>query len=139
MKIIRLKDEYPWCSGDEYIEVSDEVAAFFEQSRKDEESRRVKAIQHRSFYSLDIGQNVENEVTFFSSSTEELYIRKLTQEELYQAISELSDKQAKRIWAHFFQNISYADIARIEGVKESSVRESILNGLTNIEKKIKNF
>ncbi|MBQ2841169.1 MAG: hypothetical protein IJE70_07455 [Oscillospiraceae bacterium] len=31
---IRLKDEYPWLSGDEYIEITDEIAEVFNVSRR---------------------------------------------------------------------------------------------------------
>lgn len=32
MKKIRLKDEYYWCDGDEYIEIDDEVFAVIHES-----------------------------------------------------------------------------------------------------------
>ena len=34
MKRIRLKDEYYWCDGDEYIEISDEVFAILLESKR---------------------------------------------------------------------------------------------------------
>ena len=134
MKIIRLKDEYPWCSADENIEVSDEVAEFFEQSKRDENNNRIKAMRHKAFYSLDAENGIEYDIMFFSAGPEEIYIRKSIKEELYRAISGLSDKQARRIRAHFFQGLSYVDIARTEDVDESSVRHSVERGLYQIKK-----
>lgn len=78
MKTIKLKDEYPWCHTDECIEVSDEVAAVFEEAFRAEENYRVKAIQHRAIYSLDVGDGIEHDILFVAMTPEELYERKLT-------------------------------------------------------------
>ncbi len=59
MKKIILNDEYYWYTKNECIEVSDEVAAVFEESFKAEENHTVKAIQHRAIYSLDVGDGIE--------------------------------------------------------------------------------
>ena len=139
MKKIRLKDEYPWFSGDEYIEISDEIAEVFAEFNRNEKNHTEKLRYHRAFYSLDADNGIEKSILFVSASPQELYERKVTQEELYHAINQLPEKQAKRIYAHFFQDIPMAQIARMEGVDESSVRESIERGLRRIEKIFKNF
>jgi RNA polymerase sigma-70 factor (ECF subfamily) len=51
----------------------------------------------------------------------------------------LPDKQAKRIYAYFFLGMSKAAIAKAEGVRESTIWESIERGLRNIEKFLKNL
>ena len=139
MKKIRLKDEYPWFSGDEYIEISDEIAEVFVEFAKSERSYKSRKYYHRAFYSFDAGDDIEREILFVSASPQELYERKVTQEDVYTAINKLSEKQAKRIYAHFFQDIPMSHIARMEGVDESSVRESIERGLRRMEKIFKNF
>ena len=121
MKKIRLKDEYPWFSGDEYIEISDEIAEVFAEFARAEQSYKSKMYYHRAFYSLDAGDGIEKEVLFVSASAQELYERKVTQEEIYRAISQLSEKQAKRIYAHFFQEMTFAKISRVEGFNEASI------------------
>lgn len=133
MKKIRLKDEYPWFSGDEYIEISDEIAEVFAEFARAEQSYKRKMYYHRAFYSLDAGDGIEKEILFVSASPQELYERKVTQEEIYRAISQLSEKQAKRIYAHFFQEMTFAKIARVEGVNEASIRGSIARGMKKIE------
>ncbi len=55
------------------------------------------------------------------------------------AIASLPDKQAKRIYAHFFLGMSKTAIARAEGVSKVSVSESIERGLCTIEKFLKKF
>ncbi len=139
MKKIRLKDEYPWFSGDEYIEVTDEIAEVFASFSRYEKAHAEKLRYHRAFYSLDADNGIEKEIVFLSATPQEIYERKVTQEEIYIAINQLPGKQAKRIYAHFFQDIPMAQIARMEGVDESSVRESIERGLRRIEKIFKNF
>ena len=139
MKKIRLKDEYPWFSGDEYIEISDEIAEVFAESAKEEQRHKRNKYNHRAFYSLDAGDGIEKEILFVSASPQELYERKVTQEEIYTAINQLSERQAKRIYAYFFQDIPIAHIARMERVDESSVRESIGRGLRRMEKIFKNL
>lgn len=54
------------------------------------------------------------------------------------AINSMPEKQAKRIYAHFFLGMSKAEIARIEGVSKSAVTHSIEQGLKSIEKFLKN-
>ncbi len=77
MKKIRLKDEYPWFSGDEYIEVTDEIAEVFAGGSKDEQSYKRRRYYHRAFYSLDAGDGIEKKL-FVSLSPQELY-EKLTE------------------------------------------------------------
>lgn len=138
MKKIKLKDEYPWYTGDEYIEVSDEVAEAFAGFARSEKAHRERVRYHRAFYSLDAGDGIENDIVFVSASPQEIYERKVTQAEIYAAINHLPEKQAKRIYARYFQDMSISQIAKIEGVDESSVRESVSRGLRRIEKILKN-
>ncbi len=96
-------------------------------------------ISYKATYSLDRGDGIERDILFVSLSPHELYERKLTQEQLHAAIAALPDKQAKRIYAHFFFGMSKAAIARSEGVSKVSVSESIERGLCSIEKFLKKF
>ena len=59
-------------------------------------------------------------------------------EQLHDAIATLPDKQAKRIYAHYFLGMSKSAIAKAEGINESTVRDGINRGLRNIEKSLKN-
>jgi RNA polymerase sigma-70 factor (ECF subfamily) len=139
MKRINLRDYYPFYKSDFFIEVTDEVVELLRQfARKDHadfERRRV----HKAYYSLDAGDGIERDVVLLVLSPEEIYERKMSKQELYAAINSLPEKQAKRIYAHFFLEMSKAQIARIEGVGESTIRDSINRGLKNIEKFMKKF
>ena len=95
--------------------------------------------RYKAYYSLDRNDGIEYSAVFLSLSPEEIYERKVTNQEIYAAINSLSDKQAKRIYAHFFLGMSKAAIAKAEGVRESTIWESIERGLRNIEKFLKNL
>lgn len=137
MKKLKLKDEYYWCNGTEYIEISDDVAEVFADFARAEHRYLEKLRYHKAFYSLDEGNGIEKDIIFVSKSPDELYEKKLSQAELYAAINQLPDTQAKRIYAHFFQNMTMVQIAKTEGVDESAVRHSIQRGLRQIEKILK--
>lgn len=61
----------------------------------------------------------------------------MTTEQLQAAIASLPPKQGNRIYAHYILGMNKSDIARIEGVDESAVRDAIARGLKNMEKFLK--
>lgn len=137
MAKINLKNYYPFYQQDCYIEVSDELADMLSAAERAEEAYKRKVRRNKAFYSLDREDGIEHDVLFISQSTEELCQRKITCEELHTAISSLSDKQSKRIYAHFLLGMSISEIARAECVSWHSVDKSIRHGLANLEKKLK--
>ena len=139
MKRINLKDYYDHISIDTYIDIPDEVYDIFETYRKAEQAYQSKIHYHKAYYSLDRDDGIEHRALFVSLSPDEIYERKLTSEQLHAAIATLPDKQAKRIYAHFFLSMSKADIARAEGVNKSQITRSITKCLAHIEKYLKNI
>ena len=119
--------------------VPDELAQIFTDFIKAEETYERTKRRYKAIYSLDRGDGIEQDILFVSLSPHELYERKLTQEQLHVAIASLPNKQAKRIYAHFFLGMSKTAIARAEGVSKVSVAESIERGLCSIEKFLKKF
>ena len=137
---LNLKELYPfYYTEDSYIEVSDEVAEQIKAADRYEHAYYERARVHKAYYSLDIGDGIEQHIIFKQMTPQEIYERKVTNAEIYAAINALPEKQAKRIYAHFFQGMSMAEIARIEGVRRQPVRISICRGLKNIAKILKNF
>ena len=140
MITINLKEIYPYYfTEDKFIDVPDELAQVFKEYAKAEETYERTKRRYKATYSLDREDGIERDILFVSLSPDELYERKLTQEQLHAAIASLPDKQAKRIYAHFFFGMSKAAIARSEGVSKVSVSESIERGLCAIEKFLKKF
>jgi len=137
MKKVNLRDYYPFYQSDFFIEVADEIAELFKQFERKEHADFERKRVHRAYYSLDAGDGIERDVILLVLSPQEIYERKLSYQELYAAINCLPEKQAKRIYAHFFLDMSKAQIARTEGVDSSSVKESIERGLKRMEKFLK--
>ena len=139
MKKINLRDYYPSYTSDFFLEVADEIALYLKRFELDEKAYRLRTYRHKAYYSLDRNDGIEHDAIFLSLSPEEIYERKVTKQEIYAAINNLSDKQAKRIYAYFFLGMSKAAIPKSEGVRESTIWESIERGLRNIEKFLKNL
>lgn len=139
MKTINLRDYYPYYTMDTFIEVPDEVVAIFENFAKAESTYERKKYRYKAHYSLDRGDGIEHDILFVSLSPDEIYERKLTSQQLHAAIASLPDKQAKRIYAHYFMDISKTAIANAEGVSEKAIRISIERGLHSIEKYLKKY
>ena len=138
MTKINLREHYPdFYNADYIIEVPDEVAATMLEYNRLEAAYRRRTYYHKAHYSLDRGDGIEYDVLFISETPCEIYERKMTLEQLYAAIAALPDKQAKRIYAHYFLGMSKAEISRAEHVDERAVRKSIQNGLRNLERRLK--
>ncbi len=134
LKTINLRDYYPFYQQDIFLDVPDEVFNIFEEYRKAEQAYQSRIRYHKAYYSLDRDDGIEHSALFVSLSPDEIYERKLTREQLHAAIVTLPDKQAKRIYAHYFLGMSKAAIAKAEGVSEAAVRVGIEKALINLEK-----
>lgn len=139
MKTINLRDYYPFYQHDGLLEVPDEVANLYDDYKRTEQAYQRQKYRYKAHYSLDAGDGIEHDILFVSLSPDELYERKLTSQQLHVAIATLPDKQAKRIYAHYFMGMSKTAIAKAEGVSEKSVRASIDRALCSLEKFFKNF
>lgn len=137
--LINLRDFYPFYACDTYIDVPDEIGAVLLESKREENNYLRRMYRHKAHYSLDRDDGIENSVLFVAMTPEEYYERKVTMEQLYAAIATLPDKQAKRIYAHFFLGMSKTAIAKAEGVRVNAVCEAIDRGLKSIEIYLKKF
>lgn len=137
---INLREFYPECyRSDYFVGVPDEVAELLILLKRHEQSQRRRIYKHKAQYSLDIYENVEREATLKSSSAEEVFEQFSEQEQLYDAMMTLTHKQRIRLYAHFFLNMSYTQIAKQEGVDVTSVRESIQRAIKQLQKRIHLF
>ena len=138
MKRVNFKKYYDHITTDAYHDVPDEVFNILEEYRKAEQAYHSKINYHKAYYSLDRDDGIEHSALFVSLSPDEIYERKLTREQLHAAIATLPDKQAKRIYAHYFLGMSKSAIAKAEGVTEKAIRNSIERGLAYMEQYLKN-
>jgi len=136
---INLRNYYSFYQYDCVIEIPNEIAKALQELDKMEAAYQRRLYRYKAHYSLDRDDGIEHDILFVSLSPSEIYERKVTNEQLYAAIASLPDKQAKRIYAHYFLGMSKAAIGKTEGVNKSQVTRSIKMALRNIERLLKNM
>lgn len=140
MITINLKDFYPWYTHDEYISVSDEVAAELLESRRHEAAHAERVRYNKAYYSLDRDDGIEYSACLHEPSPQELMDRKELFFRLWNALNSLPEIQGRRVDAHLILGKSYRQIAREEGVDKSAVRCSVKCGIERMKKYLqKNF
>ena len=58
MQTINLKQYYPFCNEDTFVEVSDEVVETFLLFKRAEAARERKMYRYKAHYSLDYGNGI---------------------------------------------------------------------------------
>ena len=142
MQTINLKQYYPFCKEDIFLEVSDEIVEAFLLDKRAEASRERKMFRYKAFYSLDCNDGIENAaIGWAQPSPEDHLIEKeeLAEYEelirrLYEAISSLPPMQARRVHAYYIAGIKQPEIARREGIHSSKVSVAIHRGLRNMRR-----
>lgn len=142
MQTINLKQYYPFCTEDIFVEVSNEIVETFLLDKRAEATRERKMYRHKAQYSLDCDDGIEKAaIGWAQPSPEDLLMKKEAEQEyrltltrLAEAINHLSETQARRIRARYLLGMKVIEIAAIEGVIPSCVSTSIRAGLKNIRK-----
>ena len=139
MTTINLKSYYPWYKHDEYIEVPDEVAAELRADKLYEASYQRQIMRNKAYYSLDCDDGIEYTACLANPTPQELIERMERFCYLWNALNSLPEVQGRRVEACIILGASYREQARIEGVGKSSIRMSVLYGLENMRKYLKNY
>ena len=139
MAKINMRDYYPFYEQDEFVEVSDELAAEMAQWERTESTQRRKVYRYHANYSLDWGDEIGRHVVLRDVAPDEYYEKRVTSEQLYAAMKALPERQCHRIYAYYILKISQSEIARIDGVDHRTVNISIQRGLRNLERYLKKF
>lgn len=134
MTTINLKDFYSWHTHDEYIEVSDEVAAELRADKLYEAAYQRRIIRNKAQYSLDCDDGIEYSACLHEPTPQEVLELKERFIRLWNALNSLPEIQGRRIDAHIILGKSIKEIAEAEGVHEESVRQSIKRGLERMKK-----
>ncbi|MGO5094246.1 sigma factor-like helix-turn-helix DNA-binding protein [Agathobaculum sp. LCP25S3_E8] len=130
---INLKDYYYWCITDEFVEVSDEVAAELRAGKRYEAAYR-RRMKRNKVNSLDAGDHVERAVCVFEPSPELCLVLMDQYQRLCCALNALPDAQGRRIEAHYLLGLSVQEIAEKECVTCRAVQASIKRGLKAMRK-----
>ena len=139
MTTINLKNYYPWYKHDEYIDVPDEVAAELKADKLYEASYQRQLMRNKAHYSLDCDDGIEYTACLANPTPQELIERMELFYYLWNALNSLPEVQGRRVEACIILGASYREQARIEGVGKSSIRMSVLYGLENMRKYLKNY
>ena len=128
MTTINLKDFYSWYTRDEYIEVSDEVAAELKADKLYEAAYQRRTTRNKAQYSLDCDDGIEYSACLHEPTPQELLDRMELFVHLWNALNSLPEVQGVRVEAHLILGKSYRQIAREQGVDKSAVRHSVKSG-----------
>ena len=137
MTTINLKDFYPWYTHDEYIEVSDEVAAELRADKLYELAYQRRIVRNKARYSLDCDDGIEYSACLSEPTPQELVERMERFCALWNALNTLPEIQGRRVDACIIEGKSYREVAEAEGVSKTSVQESVKCGLENMRKYLK--
>ncbi|MCD8090184.1 MAG: sigma-70 family RNA polymerase sigma factor [Clostridiales bacterium] len=140
MTKINLRIYYPdYYRQDYFIEVSDDVFEAMKKADRQEAAYNERVRYHKAYYYLTDGSYIEfNAINVMAVPTpDKIYEIKVAKEQLYSAIYELSEKQARRIYARYFLNMNLKSIAETEGISVPTVHESISLGLHRLKKILK--
>ena len=134
MHIINLRKHYPHYTKDVFIEVSDKVYDAILQSIRQENNYNSRTRYHKAFYSLDCNDGIENAALYNAPSPEEIFMQKMSIEQLYKALNALPPLQARRVYERYINKEKNVEIARAEGVSETSTRHSVIRAIENLRK-----
>lgn len=119
------------------IEVNEEIYKTFDKFELQdikELNEYDRHIEHSEIFENNINARAKDKPT----SLEDEVINKTLIDEIKKEINNLPAIQRERIKKYFFENKTYEEIARDEGVNKTSIMRAINNGLEKISKKIKN-
>lgn len=72
MQTINLKQYYPFCTEDTFVEVSDEIVEAFLLDKRAEAARERKMYRYKAFYSLDCDDGIVKILNALNISADEL-------------------------------------------------------------------
>ena len=129
MKDKEIYDSYP------NVSVSLDVRLFLDDSLRELKRQRDQEYQYRiSYHAFDVEERVTGDpggatcdpiYTFTEAknqSAEKAFFRKEARKALAAAVQGLSESARRRLRLHFYDELTYSEIARREGVTENAVR-----------------
>ena len=135
MKKINLRELYPDVYiTDFFVDVTEEVMETIRVAERAEAAYDRRMYRYKAHYSLDCDNGIENAILMKPQTPEMLLEEKQFQEQVYAAVMKLPEKQAKRIYARCYLGMTVNEIAEVEGVDPSRVRDSIRRGLKQLVK-----
>ena len=135
MKKINLRELYPDVyTTDFFVDVTEEVMETIRAAERAGAAYERKMYRYKAYYSLDCDNGIENAILMKPQTPEMVLEEKQFQEQVYAAVMKLPEKHAKRIYARYYLGMTVNEIAEVEGVAPSRVRDSIRRGLKQLAK-----
>lgn len=138
-KIYRTEDgkcHLSFCDGEgisHHLELDEILYALFDRFELDDLSYLNVVDRHYEHSELtEISLN--NRAFLKEESLEEQVLKKLEMERLHRAISQLPEIQRRRIIFYYFENLTYEQIAMLEGCTITPIKNSIDKALKNLKK-----
>ena len=115
------------------VEVSTPVKELLEQSDRQIRSQRRQDRRHLDYMDFIDGLTDAN-MKDPQADAADLVMKMESYRQLYAAISKLSEVQRRRLLLHFVDNLTYRQIAELEGVNPFAVSHSIKRALIQLKK-----
>ena len=115
------------------VEVSTPVKELLEQSDRQIRSQRRQDRRHLDYVDFISGLS-DTTMNHPQADAADLLIRMESYRQLYAAVNRLSEAQRRRLLLHFVDNLTYRQIAELEGVDRGSVGRSIKHALIQLQK-----
>lgn len=136
---VNLKDFFYWYRTNEYIEVTEEVAAELRGGRRDDVAHQRRMVRNRANYSLDAEDGIGCDLCMGEPTPQELIDRKERFIALWNALNSLPEIQGRRVDACIIMGKTYQEVADMEGISVASVSRSVQRGLGTMKKYLKKF
>ena len=134
MKKVNLRDLYPDVyKNDHFVEVTEDVLETIRAAERADAAYDRRMYRYKAHYSLDCDNGIENAI-LMKPQTPEMLLEENQLGAAHAAVMALPEKQAKRIYARYYLGMRVSEIAAVEGVDPSRVRDSIRRGLKQLAK-----
>jgi len=116
------------------MEVSDEIAAELRAGKRHENTHK-RITRRFKVLSLDAEDGTEAAASVHSTDNPEALLEMMERHcGLCRALNSLPEIQGRRVEAHYLLGKSVQEIAKVEGVSDSSVKESLDRGIKAMRK-----
>lgn len=119
------------------VEVSKEVYKVFDEYELKDISQMNEYDNHIEHFNLS--ENLlHKKIKYKIKGLDEIVEEKIINEELMKAIANLPEIQRKRIKLYFFDDLTYQQIANLEGCTKRAIKFSVDIAIANLYKKMSN-
>ena len=142
MQTINLKQYYPFCTEDTFVEVSDEIAEAFLLDKRAEAARERKMYRYKAFYSLDCDDGIEKAaIGWAQPSPEDCLMKRRRRPNMpncsggsMRLLPPSRQRRPGRVHARYMLGMKVKDIAAMEGITPSQAGKSIHAALRRLRR-----